>query len=514
MADVFVSYASEDRDRVRPLAEALQARGYSVWWDRALGAGEDYAAVISRELREAKAVIVVWTQASALSTFVRDEAGRARDEGRLIPVLFDRVEIPLGFGAFQAEDFTRWNGAANAAQIQILDEALKAKLEGRGIDGGRVAAKRRRLAQRIRIVSVLTVVAAIVAIAAGLNTLLNPRPAQEIVRADPTSELLALVREGKLSPDEAIRLAEALKTNAVPAAQSSATAAPGDDVATVQTVSITAEEFNASAQETFTSAAAELLTHPDPQVREATVALADPQARDQAMQTLWDYANANPASAAAIWRICGAVGEATDNPLGQRALVRARATNPQDSTVWRMLAFSYQRKGETEPAQANALVASALREQAQGDAAQAEQQLDAALPMLDAPDARAFVEGALGDAAASRDDWSEAADRYRAAFENRVAAAQSAAAPDARARDAPAPARAEANLRMDAQRLARALDRSGATRDACRFLRDAAERRGVDPADPELVERCNRMRILVRPAPAPGAETEPAPVSP
>ena len=179
MADVFISYASEDRNRVKPLADALQARGFDVWWDRSLAAGQDYAAIIERELKNAKAVIVVWTQGSAASTFVRDEASRARDEGRLVPVLLDRVDIPLGFGAFQAEDFTRWNGGANAPQMQVLEEVLKAKLEGRDIDGGAVARKRRRMMTRIRVVSVLTVIALIVVIASFGRDLIFPQPPQE-----------------------------------------------------------------------------------------------------------------------------------------------------------------------------------------------------------------------------------------------------------------------------------------------------------------------------------------------
>ena len=44
MADIFISYASEDRGRVRPLAEALIERGFNVWWDRSLAAGTLYRA--------------------------------------------------------------------------------------------------------------------------------------------------------------------------------------------------------------------------------------------------------------------------------------------------------------------------------------------------------------------------------------------------------------------------------------------------------------------------------------
>ncbi len=34
MADVFVSYARSDKARVAPLVAAIEAQGWSVWWDR------------------------------------------------------------------------------------------------------------------------------------------------------------------------------------------------------------------------------------------------------------------------------------------------------------------------------------------------------------------------------------------------------------------------------------------------------------------------------------------------
>ena len=50
MADVFISYASEDRDRAAKLASALGERGWSVWWDRKIVAGQAFDQAIEREL--------------------------------------------------------------------------------------------------------------------------------------------------------------------------------------------------------------------------------------------------------------------------------------------------------------------------------------------------------------------------------------------------------------------------------------------------------------------------------
>ena len=42
MTDIFVSYASEDLERVKPLVTTLEEQGWSVWWDRELVAGPSY----------------------------------------------------------------------------------------------------------------------------------------------------------------------------------------------------------------------------------------------------------------------------------------------------------------------------------------------------------------------------------------------------------------------------------------------------------------------------------------
>jgi len=50
MADIFISYAREDRTHAEAIAGALKAQGWSVWWDRQIRAGGNINEVIGREL--------------------------------------------------------------------------------------------------------------------------------------------------------------------------------------------------------------------------------------------------------------------------------------------------------------------------------------------------------------------------------------------------------------------------------------------------------------------------------
>jgi len=112
MADVFVSYKAEDRRRVQPLVQALQAEGLSVWWDEHIGVGDAWRETIERQLNEAKTVVVVWSKRSVgpEGGFVREEATRAQKRGVYVPVLIDAVMPPLGFGESQATSLKNWHG--------------------------------------------------------------------------------------------------------------------------------------------------------------------------------------------------------------------------------------------------------------------------------------------------------------------------------------------------------------------------------------------------------------------
>lgn len=127
MAGVFLSYSREDTGRVRPLAQALEAAGHSVWWDQHITGGDQFAHAIEQALDSADTVVVVWSDASCQSPWVRDEAAAGRDTNRLVPVCLDGCTAPLGFRQFQAIDLRSWNGRSNSKALEPLRQAIAAK---------------------------------------------------------------------------------------------------------------------------------------------------------------------------------------------------------------------------------------------------------------------------------------------------------------------------------------------------------------------------------------------------
>ena len=127
MSDIFISYKAEDRRRIEPLVQALQADGYSVWWDQYIGTGDDWRETIESQLDAAKCVIVAWSKHSIgpEGQFVRDEASRAQRRRVYVPVLLDSVEPPLGFGESQATLLRGWRGKRTDARYQAILTAVR-----------------------------------------------------------------------------------------------------------------------------------------------------------------------------------------------------------------------------------------------------------------------------------------------------------------------------------------------------------------------------------------------------
>src|SRR5262245_52970252 len=129
MAQVFISYASVDRERVKGLAEAMQARGYTVWWDRQIAPGQTFDEVIEKALDEASCVVGLWSSTSVKSDWVKTEASEAAKRKVLVPAVIDKVTIPLEFRRIQAADLTQWDGRKSNAEVEKFLAAIELEIK-------------------------------------------------------------------------------------------------------------------------------------------------------------------------------------------------------------------------------------------------------------------------------------------------------------------------------------------------------------------------------------------------
>jgi adenylate cyclase len=124
VARIFLSYARADVDCARKLAGLVGRAGHDVWWDRELHGGSRFTSEIDKALRDAEAVIVLWSNASLESAWVQDEAAEGRDSNRLVPAVIDEVRPPLGFRQYQAIDLSDLRSSDQPRQLEELLRAV------------------------------------------------------------------------------------------------------------------------------------------------------------------------------------------------------------------------------------------------------------------------------------------------------------------------------------------------------------------------------------------------------
>jgi len=110
MADIFISYKHQDREKAHALAEYFIGHGYDVWWDIELLPGQQFADEINTVINQAKAVIVLWTPDSVNSVWVKSEAFTAMERGTLVPVWLKKVDLPVPYNTLHTIDLASWEG--------------------------------------------------------------------------------------------------------------------------------------------------------------------------------------------------------------------------------------------------------------------------------------------------------------------------------------------------------------------------------------------------------------------
>ena len=136
MKEIFLSYSRLDSSTVQALAAALEEKGVSVWIDRSgVEEGDAYDTQIEEAIAQTRVVIVVWSQHSVRSHWVRAEAAYALNKRKLVPIAIDKSEPPLQFHHIQTIGFEGWNGAGHDEAFTRLLTVLAKRLDRAGTLG-------------------------------------------------------------------------------------------------------------------------------------------------------------------------------------------------------------------------------------------------------------------------------------------------------------------------------------------------------------------------------------------
>lgn len=122
---VFVSYSVQDRARAAHIVRALRGAGMQTFWDQDLQPRTDFRASIEEQIRKSDVTLVLWTRFSVRSHFVAEEAQLAKKLGRYLPVLLERVKLPLGLASDQFAWLDSWTGEPDSPQWEAVLRAIR-----------------------------------------------------------------------------------------------------------------------------------------------------------------------------------------------------------------------------------------------------------------------------------------------------------------------------------------------------------------------------------------------------
>ncbi len=110
MSDIFLSYDNRDLERIKPLAAALTAQGWRVFYDRTIPPAKTWRQVIAKEIAECRCMVVAWSNHSIESDWVLEEADDGKVRKILVPFFLDNVKLPWGFREITAANLINWEG--------------------------------------------------------------------------------------------------------------------------------------------------------------------------------------------------------------------------------------------------------------------------------------------------------------------------------------------------------------------------------------------------------------------
>ena len=99
-----------------------------MWWDRVIPVGKKWDEVIEEHLDSAKCMLVVWSEKSVASRWVRTEASEGLERNILVPVFIEDVKPPLAFRHIQTANLTNWQGEIEHSGFKRMMNAINGYL--------------------------------------------------------------------------------------------------------------------------------------------------------------------------------------------------------------------------------------------------------------------------------------------------------------------------------------------------------------------------------------------------
>lgn len=173
MARIFLSYAHEDQVIAKRIVASLAREGLQAWWDHEIPPGRTWDEMIGSRISAAHIVIVLWSERSIASNFVKEEAQLALDAGKLLPVKIEAVEPPIGFRRVHAANLANWKGESDHSQWRVVLGEIQRRLG----DTPRPVVRQPATPSSIRTAAAIAAVLALIALggfyAAGMRSQAN-----------------------------------------------------------------------------------------------------------------------------------------------------------------------------------------------------------------------------------------------------------------------------------------------------------------------------------------------------
>jgi hypothetical protein len=165
MADVFVSYASPDRDLAFRIADFLERDGITCWIaPRDVPPGVEYGAAILDGIENCRALVLVLSEHSNDSQFVRKEVERAVSKTKAVLPVRVREVVPSGsleFFISSAQWVDAWRSPMeqHLAQLAVAIKAITSGGSGAAAPVGPLARKKSRVLPLAIAAAVLVILA-------------------------------------------------------------------------------------------------------------------------------------------------------------------------------------------------------------------------------------------------------------------------------------------------------------------------------------------------------------------